>query len=410
MNKGMILNIPRRFVESEWGGTETVIAETSKNLISLGYQAEVVTTQALSNESQDTICNIPVKRFPYSYTRLGLNKKKKLLLDKRGGNMYSIKMLIHVLFAQNIKVLHLHTMGRLGAVIQKVAKLRNIPYVVSIHGGLFDLPKKQLEELTAPTKNSFNWGKPFDLIFNSTHLIKNAAAVICVGEKERTKVAFQYPDKKVFFLPNGVDIDKFSQGNRARFIRSTPLEHTDRIVLCVSGFYSQKNQLTLISAFAQCSESIDDLKLVLVGVIYDSDYFVQIKELIQTLEIEDRVIILSNLKFDNPMLADAYSAAELFVLPSHYETFGVVILEAWASGTPTICGNVGGLPSFVKDGENGIFFDTRSADDLSVKMQKALSPPHFCKDIQKGARQSVQQYSWSKITKNLARIYEEVSN
>ena len=93
MDKGMILNIPRRFVKSEWGGTETVITETSKSLISMGYKAKIVTTQALSSKSNDTIYDIPVKRFPYSYTRLGLKNQNKLLLDKRGGNMYSIRMI-----------------------------------------------------------------------------------------------------------------------------------------------------------------------------------------------------------------------------------------------------------------------------------------------------------------------------
>ncbi|AQS38756.1 glycosyltransferase [Shewanella psychrophila] len=410
MTKGTIINIPRRFVKDEWGGTETVITETAHQLKAIGYQLESVTTLALSDNKQESIFGIPVKRFGYSYTRLGLSKKHKLLLDKRGGNMFSLPLFFYLLFGKKTRVLHLHTMGRLGAIARIAARLKGIPYVVSIHGGYLGLPKEQLDDMMLPLKGSFNWGKPLDLLLQSAKVIDGADAVICVGENEREKIAAKYPEKKVVFLPNGVDQQRFSSGDATAFTEKYHFAKTDKIILCVSSFTPQKNQETLLRAFAKTHKQSPDLKLVLIGVIYDQDYFDLLARLTIELGVDEDVRFVCNLKFDDPSLANAYAAAELFVLPSLYEPFGIVVLEAWASGTPALCGNVGGLPSFVRNGENGLFFDVESVDSLYQNMTDILQDRKRYNHLQNHALKAVETYSWQAITKRLASLYEEVSS
>ncbi|QDO83566.1 glycosyltransferase family 4 protein [Shewanella psychropiezotolerans] len=410
MTKGTIINIPRRFVKDEWGGTETVITETAHQLKAIGYQLESVTTLALSDNKQESIFGIPVKRFTYSYTRLGLSKKHRLLLDKRGGNMFSLSLFFYLLFSKKTKVFHLHTMGRLGAIARIAARLKGIPYVVSIHGGYLGLPKEQLDDMMQPLKGSFNWGKPFDLLLQSGKVIEGADAVICVGENEREKIAAKYPEKKVVYLPNGVDKQRFSSGNASAFISKYHFTRTDKIILCVSSFTPQKNQETLLRAFAKAHKHSPELKLVLIGVIYDQDYFDLLESLSTELELKQDVRFIINLNFDDPSLANAYAAAALFVLPSLYEPFGIVVLEAWASGTPALCGNVGGLPSFVINGENGLFFDVESVDCLYQKMIDILQDKMLYKHIQSHALKAVETYSWQAISKRLANLYEEIAS
>ncbi|BAJ01522.1 glycosyltransferase family 4 protein [Shewanella violacea] len=410
MTKETIINIPRRFVKDEWGGTETVITETAHWLKASGYQLENVTTLALSDNKQECIFGIPVKRFDYSYTRLGLSKKHRLLLDKRGGNMFSLPLFFYLLFSKNIRVIHLHTMGRLGALARIAARIKGIPYVVSIHGGYLALPKEQLDDMMQPLKGSFNWGKPFDLLVQSTKVIEGADAVICVGENEREKIAKKYPQKKVVYLPNGVDQQRFSSGDASAFISKYNFMETDKIILCVSSFTPQKNQITLLKAFTKAHQHSPQLKLVFIGVIYDRDYFERLQRLTKEQGLEQAVSFITNVKFDDPSLANAYAAAELFVLPSLYEPFGIVILEAWASGTPALCGNVGGLPSFVKDGENGLFFDVESEDCLHQKMNQILQDKELYHYIQKRALKAVKNYSWQAITKRLTRLYDEIAS
>ena len=63
--KGKILHIPRRFVKEEWGGIETVIIETSRELLKAGYDVEIFTSMALSDKKREMIFDIPVRRFSY---------------------------------------------------------------------------------------------------------------------------------------------------------------------------------------------------------------------------------------------------------------------------------------------------------------------------------------------------------
>ena len=413
MSLGQVINVPRRFVLEEWGGTETVILETAKQLKDQGYEPKILTTLALSKKPKEMIADVSIHRFGYTYTRLGLTKKNHMLLDKRGGNMFSLRLFLHALFSKSPAVIHLHTLGRVGALMRLVAKIRRIPYVVSIHGGLMDLPKKQLEDLVAPTRKSFNWGKIFDLMLPSDRLIDDADAVICVGEAEQKKLQAQYPDTPVHFLPNGVDTEYFASGKRARFekelaMRGLRVDRGDRYVLSVGSFYPQKNQATLIRAFANLQASQGNLKLVLIGLIYDQDYYASLQSLANELGVHDKIIFLTDVSFDNETLVDAYQTAEIFVLPSLYETFGVVVLEAWAAGLPVICGAVGGLPSFVKDKRNGLFCDVDQVLSMTCSMRKLLEHSHIGDQLVARAQQDVLNYSWKRISLKLAEIYQSL--
>lgn len=413
MSQGQIINIPRRFVLEEWGGTETVILETSKQLQKRGYEPEIFTTMALSDKAFESISDINIRRHRYSYTRLGLSNRNRTLLDKRGGNMYSVSLFLSALFAKKPKVFHLHTLGRVGALIRLAAKIRRVPYVVSIHGGLMDLPKQQLNDLIAPTRHSFNWGKVFDWFLPVHRLVEEADAVICVGEAEKSKLSGIYPNANIHFLPNGVDVDYFASGKRERFQfelkrRGHSLATSDRYILSVGSFYPQKNQETLIQAFSELPKEKRANKLILIGLVYDQQYFEKLQSLAEELDIANDVIFLTDVSFDNPTLVDAYAAAELFVLPSLYETFGVVVLEAWAAGVPVICGAVGGLPSFVKDRENGLFCKIDQKDTLVTHMYHLLRNEAAAKTLSENAKRDVRNYSWQHIAGKLSNIYQSL--
>lgn len=408
-----ILNIPRRFALDDWGGTETVILETAKQLRRRGYEPEILTTRALSSSNKESISEIKIERFGYSYTRWGLTKRNRLLLDKRGGNMFSLGLFFRALFTKKPCVIHLHTLGRLGALMKLVANLRNIPYVISIHGGILDVPGEHMEELIAPTRNSFNWGKVFDWLLPTNKLIEQADAIICVGKAEQKKIQLKYPNTPVYFLPNGVNVEYFASGIRDRFQdslteRGFQVSPNDKYILSVGSFYAQKNQTTLVRAFATLKSSIyapQRVKLILIGKIYDHGYFSDLKKLIRLLDLEDSVIILNDLSVLSPTLIDAYKAADLFVLPSLYETFGVVVLEAWSAGIPVICGEVGGLTSFVQHDQNGIFCDVRNEKCLAKTIKELMRQPVKRENLVHEASQDVKNYDWQNISEKLSNIY-----
>ena len=405
MTNKKIIHVPRRFVRSEWGGTETVIVETSRQLEKAGYQPEIFTSKALCKKSRETIFGIPVRRFSYIYARLGLKKTNKLLMDRRGGNVLSFSFLFALFFCKNIKLVHLHTGGRLGAFVRLVSKFRGFPYVISIHGGLLELPEKQRKELVAPMKGSFNWGKIFDILLNADKVEEDASAIICVSKSEQELVSAKYPQKKVVYLENGVNIEHFSSGDAKKF-RSDYNLNDEKIILNVASFNPQKNQSALIDSFEKVLEKYPDCKLVLIGTVYDEKYYNTLLE--KAKKLKESLIIIPNLDFDSETLINAYAASDLFVLPSLYEPFGIVVLEAWAAGKPVICSGVGGLKAFVHDRENGLIFDVNSQEDVVEKMLQILDDKNLAARLAKADKKTAEKYSWQNITAELIKLYEEL--
>lgn len=405
MTNKKIIHVPRRFVQSEWGGTETVIIETSRQLEKAGYPTEIFTSKALCKKSNETIFGIPVRRFSYIYARLGLKKTNKLLMDRRGGNVLSFSFLFALLFCKNIKLVHLHTGGRLGAFVRLASKLRKFPYVISIHGGLLELPEKQLADLVAPMKGSFNWGKIFDILLQTGRVEEDAAAIICVSKSEQQLVSEKYPDKKVIYLENGVNIEHFSSGNAQNFRKSYSI-NDEKIILNVASFNPQKNQSALIDSFEMLLKKYPDCKLVLIGTIYDQEYYNTLQEKAE--KLKDSVIIIPNLDFDSETLVNAYAASNVFVLPSLYEPFGIVVLEAWAAGKPVACSGAGGLKAFVHDNENGLLFDVNSTENITEKILQLLDDKDLAEKLTKNGTKTAEEHSWQNITAKLIKLYEEL--
>jgi glycosyltransferase involved in cell wall biosynthesis len=398
-----IIHVPRRFVRSEWGGTETVIVEISHELEKAGYQPEIFTSKALCRTSRETVFGIPVRRFSYIYARLGLKKSNKLLMDKRGGNVLSFPFLFALLFCKNIKLVHLHTGGRLGACVRLVSKLRKFPYVISIHGGLLEMPEKQLSELTTPMKGSFNWGKIFDIVLNAGKVEADADAIICVSKSEQELVSEKYPDKKVVYLENGVNIEHFASGDAQKFRDDYKLKD-EKIILNIASFNPQKNQSALIDSFEKVLKKEPDCKLVLIGTVYDNEYYNLLLEKAE--KLKDSVIVIPNLDFDSKTLVNAYAASDLFVLPSLYEPFGIVVLEAWAAGKPIACSGAGGLKAFVRDNENGLIFDVNSSEDIAKKIAQLLDDKNLAAKLAAAGGKTAEAHSWRNISAKLIELYE----
>jgi len=402
-----IIHIPRRYTKVHWGGTETVINEISHQLKKLGMEVEIYTSKALANQSHEKIYGIDVERFDYTYARWGLKSENRKLLDKRGGDLYSLGLFWRLLREKDIDVIHLHTLNRMGAMVRVVSKIKKIPYGVTIHGGVLDIPQKEVEKMVEPTKGTFNWGKIIDILIGKERVLDNAKFIICVSDDERVKLQKKYPNSNVVYVPNGVDTQRFKDITKADAREDLGYSKDDKIILSVGGFYDQKNQLMLLKAFKNLSKKESNYKLLLVGVIYDEEYYKQVMDYIDTHQLSNRVQILTNLSFDSKKLSYAYVASDLFVLPSKYETFGIVILEAWAAGIPAICADIGGMRKFVKDGKNSLFFDLESVESLETKMESLFKDKVLYDKLSTHTQNDVKQYSWSEIAKQIQTIYKE---
>jgi glycosyltransferase involved in cell wall biosynthesis len=401
-----IIYVPRRYTKSEWGGTETVIAKTSNELKKLGDNISIYTSMAFSTNREELLYGTNIKRFNYTYARFNLKDKNKRLLDKRGGDLYSWSLFWSLLTKKDISIFHLHTSNRIGAMIRLISRLRGIPYGITLHGGVLDIPDSEIKKMIEPLKSTFNWGKLLDIVLQKNKVLEDSSFIICVSDEERKKLEIKYKNNKIYYLPNGVDLERFNITNKVEAKQALSYNANDQLILSVAAFYEQKNQLILLEAFLKVSKYNSNAKLLLIGVVYDDIYYQKILDFISNYKLDNKVSIMKNLTFDSKQLTLAYEASDVFVLASKYETFGIVILEAWAAKTPAICAEVGGMKKFVKNKENSLFFDLNNTKDLEKKINTLLEDKKFHDFLANNAFNAVQDYSWKNISVKIQEIYQ----
>lgn len=401
-----ILQLARRFVEHEWGGTETVIAETAKQLSQSGFYSEVWTSSALSRPGEDLVKSIPVRRFDYLYPFLGLDEQAKYALDKKGGNLFSFSMMKALFLNNKFDVYHLHTGKRFGAQVAKIAKMRNKPYVMTLHGGVYNVPEAEQNDMLSPIKGKFEWGKILGALLGSRSLLKNADAIVCVNPQEAEHIREIMPHTIVQHLPNGVNPDDFSGGQGQRFRKLHGFKKNDKIIICISRIDHQKNQLMLLDMLSLFGKGKDLPHLVLIGPKTNPQYETSIKNRAEKLGITDKLHIMNPLPHGSAELADAYAAADVFVLPSLHEPFGIVLLEAFSAKCPVVATAVGGVPYFVENGVNGMLVPSGDAEAMFAAVKNILNEKTVAKDLgQAGYETVIKNYTWEKVTEQLMQLY-----
>jgi len=404
-----IVQVPRRFVLSEWGGTETTILQTSRALQRAGHEAAIFTSLALSNQRRETIAGVAVRRFPYSYPFFGLSADDRRDMDKKGGNLLSLSLLFGLLREPGVDLIHAHTGKRVGGVVRTAARLRGIPYVVTLHGGYFAVPKGEMDQMLATIRNRPEWGRVFGALLGARRVLQDAAAVICVGGDEYAAATASLPGQRVELIPNGVDCDAFAQGDAAAFRAAYGIAADRRIILCVSRIDYQKNQIGLVESLATVAARVPSVHLVLLGPVTVAGYHERLLARVKDLGLTDRVTLIPGLRPDDPQLPAAYHAAEVFCLPSLHEPFGIVILEAWAAGRPVVAARVGGIPSFTTDGADIVHAQPGDTADLAARLIQVLDDPQLAGRIAAaGQAKARRDYAWSAIAARLVDIYMDL--
>lgn len=405
------IHIPRRFVAHEWGGTETTILQLGRALNSLGHEAKIFTSLALSDTREEVMQGVPVHRFPYTYPFFGLSEQAVADMDRKGGNLLSLSLLWGLLREPGVNLMHAHSGKRLGGIVRTAAKMRGIPYVITLHGGVFDVPEGEMQQMMAPTQNTFEWGKPFGALLGSRKVLSDASAVITVGENEAIAARKAMPDQRVEFIPNGVDSKAFAQNamSREEFVARFDIPADRKLILALSRIDYQKNQLALIEALPGILEKEPDAHLLFIGPITVASYHEKMIEKAKELGLENRITLIPGLTPDDPGLLGAYHNADIFCLPSLHEPFGIVILEAWAAGIPVVAAKVGGIPSFTVDGEDVLHINPEDPATLSQAIGELLSNPELASKLTgNGQRKAREEYDWSVIAQRLLNIYEDL--
>ena len=229
-------------------------------------------------------------------------------------------------------------------------------------------------------------------------------------EREQMQAYYGADPAKVQVIPPGVDLDLFRPlpCDDARAAVGIPEDH--HMVLFVGRIQAIKGIDTLIRAMAALVQKRPHLKgklaLTVIGGAGDpatDGELARLQTLEQELGIDDVVTFIGSR--DQDTLVNYYNAASMVVVPSHYESFGMVALEAMACGTPVIASDVGGLSLNVADGFNGYLVPKGDVDELAYKMELMLEHDQLRAQLGTQACQWAQRFSWQTIADETLAVY-----
>ena len=213
------------------------------------------------------------------------------------------------------------------------------------------------------------------------------------------------PDK-VSVIPPGVDLDFFRPKDKETARRELDLEEYKRVLLFAGRLQPFKGLDLLLHAMTNLPNHGITRLLVVGGNAGKGDELAKMNSLVKELGISNMVGFVGAVEHKN--MPKFYNAADICVIPSYHESFGMVALEALASGTPVVASRVGGLATIVKDGETGYLFEERSPETLATYLCLLMSENEIRNSMAKAARQSVMKYNWSSTARRLFRVYQEL--
>lgn len=243
------------------------------------------------------------------------------------------------------------------------------------------------------------WQAYKNTIGRSTFAAANVVVVLSEFEKKRIQEAGM-PVKRFEIIPPGVETKKFDSRQPSPF----PLHNIQgTILLTVSRIAKSKGLQDSIRALPDIAKEIPNIQLVIVGE--DFGYAQHLKALAKQLHVEQRVHMLG--KLSDEQLIGAYQHADIFVHTSHYEAFGIVLIEAMAAGKPVVARNSTAIPTVVPDKKAGLLFITH--DDLIQSVITLCKDKIMAQEYGTYGKKHVQaNFIWDASIKKLLNLYEEL--
>ncbi len=247
-------------------------------------------------------------------------------------------------------------------------------------------------------------------------ILSRADRVVAATLAEQTQLRFLYKANgaNLEIIPPGVDTSHFYQIPSDEAKQYLGLRPHDRMVLFVGRIEPLKGVDTLIRAMAclKFKNRVGRVHLAIIGGEPDVSPQQMTAEMARLQQLSDELcmgeMVLFLGKRGQDTLPYYYSAAEVLVMPSHYESFGMVALEAMACGTPVIASDVGGLGFLVQDGETGFTIPDGDSDLLCEKLSLLLTDANLRHQMGSRAAEVAQSYRWDKIARQIISVYEEV--
>ncbi len=284
----------------------------------------------------------------------------------------------------DLDLVHGHSMYSFGYALTK-----NSPFVLTMHG-------TQLNEF----KQSIQYGAhPNHIITDFSSMLmerysgRKADKIIVVSNENKRDVISQYhvPEDKIVTIPNGVDVSKFK-----------PSTCESKTIIFVGRLHERKGIDKLLENFSKVVLEEPEAKLKIVGSGEDE---MRLKALAKKLNLNKRNVEFTGFISENDLYG-MYTSASIFALPSYYEGFGIVLIEAMSAGLPLVSVKTGGAVEVIKEDKNGYVVDYNNMHEALLKL---LNDKDLRKRFGQVSRKIVEErYDWKIIAGKILKVYKEV--
>ena len=366
------------------GGAETVVKAYSEGLRDLGHDVEVITT--------DLYTETPFvkKEMPSEVNGINVTRHKAYTVSGEAHYVLAPGM-VQSFLSKKADIIHTHSYGyfqnHAGWIRER---FQSTPWVITPHfhpswsmwGGT---KRKKLREF-------------YDTVIGKGTM-ESADLITCVSKHERDMLVSEIgiSEDNIKIIYNGINWNDWQILPDKNIFRKQYPDISDKFVLFAGRLATNKGLSDLISAMDLVNQKSVDL--VITGA--DMGLGKQLEK--EALEKGVRMHRLGHI--DDETYRSVLAAAEMLVLPSEYEAFGIVLLEAAAAETAVIGTNVGGIPEAMSPGNNGLIVEYNDVDNLSKSIATLLDDAKMCKEMGKAGRLWAKNFSWESILKELEQEY-----
>jgi D-inositol-3-phosphate glycosyltransferase len=236
-------------------------------------------------------------------------------------------------------------------------------------------------------------------------LIKQADRIIASTTEERAQIIRHCgaTSSQVQVIPCGVDLQRFIPYDHKKAREQLGWKQNSPVLLFAGRLDPFKGPDLLLRAAAMMKEKAQ--VVIVGGKQKDDDEIQQLRELAADLRISKQAHFLgARPQQELPML---YSAADVTVIPSYHESFGLVAVESLSCGTPVVATRAGGLTTIIRNGETG-YLVPRCPGFFAERLDTLLQQPKLLEKMRQAARPSALQYSWKHVAQLVRETYEDV--
>jgi len=396
------------------GGQVVYVLELAKKLGQFGFQVDIWTRRFEDQPQQEPVArNVQILRSPCGHTKDFI--PKEYLYEHipewcRNTLEYIKNHNIRYEFLSS----HYWDAGVAGETLKEAL---DIPHLHTPHS-IGSWKKEKMEGDFPEDADAFEHKYNFSArIKNEKIIYHNCDMVIATTpiQLDKIKESYDLPNHQVRMIPPGYDDNRFYPvGGATQLTIRERFGFEGPTIFAVSRLASNKGVDLLIHGFSVLAERVKNARLVLAIGHEDRDeseeaLYQELLTLRKQYNLEDRIEFIGFI--DDEDLPDYYRAADIFVLSSRYEPFGMTVVEAMACGTPTVVTVHGGLYRILEYGIHTLFSDPFDKEDLGITLSKALRYKSLRRRIShRGAQLARSKFTWTGIAQQLLNTVESTQS